>query len=666
MNEKPIPPGTSLSKLLFVITFVLITAVLSLAKEVFIPIALSILISFLLSPIITWLENHHIKRPIAVVTVAMLVFALVGGIGYMVGGQFVDMVNNLPKYRANIVNKVHSLRPGRESVILRASHAFRDLSREIENDDHTTPTQITSQTLEATSTLTGQSERTSTGASILTTRPVSLALRTIQVATPAGQDGVNAAATTDTASDSERDSESAIPVRVVEGPTSPMQSFETMAGPIINFLATAGLVILFVIFMLIQREDLRDRVIRLAGQNKIRVTTEALEEAASRVSRYLLMQLVVNVTYGIPVAIGLFFIGVPNALLWGAMATILRFIPYIGPWIAASMPLMLSLAVFHGWTQPILVVALFLVIELISNNVMEPILYGHSTGLSPVAIIVSAVFWTWLWGPVGLILSTPITVCLMVLGRRVPKLAVFNVLLGDEPVLSDPERIYNRILSGSTDDALEISEEYLQEHDLEELMDNVLVPALKMAEMDQDEEMLSSDRHDKMLSSMADLLQILTDQSEEETDESKESREIKEIKESKELKEDLPPVLNPRKILCIPAKDDADGLVALMLKKLLAAKGHEVEILAPEQLAGEALEKIMEFNPNTVVISSLPPLAMTQTRYLVKRIKKIMPEQQVIVANWGLDSTKDRSSARLKEAGADNMVYSLQEARQRA
>jgi hypothetical protein len=194
-------------------------------------------------------------------------------------------------------------------------------------------------------------------------------------------------------------------------------------------------------------------------------------------------------------------------------------------------------------------------------------------------------------------------------------------------------------------------------------MDNVLVPALKMAEMDQDEEMLSSDRHDKMLSSMADLLQILTDQSEEETDESKESREIK---ESKEPKEDLPPVLNPRKILCIPAKDDADGLVALMLKKLLTAKGHEVEILAPEQLAGEALEKIMEFNPNTVVISSLPPLAMTQTRYLVKRIKKIMPEQQVIVANWGLDSTKDRSSARLKEAGADNMVYSLQEARQRA
>ena len=224
-----------------------------------------------------------------------------------------------------------------------------------------------------------------------------------------------------------------------------------MVGPLISPLATAGIVIVFVIFMLLKREDLRDRVIRLVGSRDLPRTTQALDDAARRVGRYLLMQLVVNTTYGIPIGIGLWLIGIPNPILWGMLCTVLRFVPYIGPVIAAFFPLALAIAVDPGWSTLLWAGALFIVVELISNNVIEPWLYGSSTGLSPVAVIAAAVFWTWLWGPIGLLLSTPLTVCLVVLGRHVPQLAFLDVLLGNEPVLSPPEHLYQRLLVGDRD-----------------------------------------------------------------------------------------------------------------------------------------------------------------------------------------------------------------------
>ena len=218
-----------------------------------------------------------------------------------------------------------------------------------------------------------------------------------------------------------------------------------MFGTLLEVLGTTGIVIVLVVFFLVRREDLRDRFIHLVGKGHVTVTTQMLEDADTRVSRYLSMLFLVNVTFGISVGIGLYLIGVPNAILWGILAAALRFIPYIGPWIAAAMPIGLSMAISTGWVAPILTVGLFVVLELFSNNVLEPWLYGKNTGVSAVAVLVAAVFWTWLWGPVGLLLATPLTVCLLVVGKHVPQLSFLDILLGNEPVFEPKKRIYQRL-----------------------------------------------------------------------------------------------------------------------------------------------------------------------------------------------------------------------------
>ena len=276
----------------------------------------------------------------------------------------------------------------------------------------------------------------------------------------------------------------AVAVVVQEPEPTSRELIQTVVGPLISPLATAGIVIVFVIFMLLKRDDLRDRMIRLVGSRDLPRTTQALNDAARRVGRYLLMQLIVNTTYGIPIGIGLWLIGIPNPILWGMLCTVLRFVPYIGPIIAAFFPLVLAVAVDPNWNTLLWAGALFIVIELISNNFIEPLLYGSSTGLSPVAVIAAAVFWTWLWGPIGLLLSTPLTVCAVVLGQHVPGLAFLDVLLGSEPVLSPPQQLYKRLLVGDAIEATEQAEEQLRESSLAEFYDETLIPALALAEQD--------------------------------------------------------------------------------------------------------------------------------------------------------------------------------------
>ena len=261
--------------------------------------------------------------------------------------------------------------------------------------------------------------------------------------------------------------------------------------------------------MLLRREDLRRRLIRLIGKGRISAATHAMDDAGARVFRYLLMQLVVNVSYGIPVAIGLYFIGVPNAVLWGACATVLRFIPYIGPWIAAAIPVALSLAVSPSWTMPLLTIGLFVVLELLSNNVMEPWLYGSSTGVTPIALIVAAVFWTWLWGPVGLILSTPLTVCLVVMGRHVPRLSFLSVLLSDEEALTPAEDCYHRLLTVGEQDELEFVEAYLKANSLTALYDSVFIPVIIATETDHRLELLDDEQRLLIEQSLRDIIEDL-------------------------------------------------------------------------------------------------------------------------------------------------------------
>src|SRR5919202_347338 len=275
-----------------------------------------------------------------------------------------------------------------------------------------------------------------------------------------------------------------IPVEIRQPDPAPLQVIQNIIGPLLEPLATTGIVVVFVIFMLLQREDLRDRLIRLAGADDLQRTTQALDDAAHRVSRYLVAQTIVNVTYGVPIALGLWFIGVPNPVLWGILAMVLRFIPYIGPWIAAMFPLALSVAVDPGWSMLLWTVGLFLAVELISNNLVEPWLYGSSTGLSAVAIVVAASFWTWLWGPVGLLLSTPLTSCLVVLGRHVEQLQFLDVMLGDRPALSPDENFYQRILAGDAEEVLGHAELILQQCSLSSYSDEVVLKALEIAARD--------------------------------------------------------------------------------------------------------------------------------------------------------------------------------------
>ena len=376
-------------------------AALYLGRDVLIPLALAILLSFALGPLVTWLYRRGLPRVPAVLTVMLLVTLLIGGFAALVASQLTHLGQQLPTYEANLrakAREVAAAAPG-GGVIDRTADLLRDFSREIDK---------------------------------ITERP------------PGKAPGAGSA---DQAADQPA---KPIPVEIHEPPPPPLEALSTFVGPLMQPIATAGIVLVFIVFVLLQREDLRDRMIRLFGMSDVHRATAAISDAARRIGRYLLMQLVVNLLYGLPVGVGLFLIGVPNALLWGMLATVLRFIPYLGPILAAILPIALSFAVDTGWTTPILTVALFIGLELFTNNVLEPWLYGSSTGLSPLAIIVAAVFWTTLWGPVGLLLATPLTVCLVVLGRHVPQLQFFEVLLGDQPVLAPEVKFYQRLLAGDS------------------------------------------------------------------------------------------------------------------------------------------------------------------------------------------------------------------------
>ncbi|TJX45486.1 MAG: AI-2E family transporter, partial [Mesorhizobium sp.] len=309
-----------------------------------------------------------------------------------------------------------------------------------------------------------------------------------------------------------------VPVEIVSR-ERPLEVLQNIVGPLISPLGSAGLIIVVVIFMLLEREDLRDRFIRLVGYGDLHRTTEALQDAGKRVGRYLLMQLVVNILYAIPIAIGLWILGIPNALLWGLLALGLRFVPYIGPAIGMLLPLFLALAVAPGWSLVLWTAALFVVMELVTGNVVEPWLYGSRTGLSSLAIIVAAIFWTWLWGPLGLVLSTPLTVCLVVLGRHVPQFEFLDVLFGNEPVLEPHARLYQRLLAGDPDEATDHAEEMLEEKYLVDFYDKVAIPALLLGEQDRARGVMGDQQRRQLAASAQALVANLDESAQEEADE---------------------------------------------------------------------------------------------------------------------------------------------------
>jgi hypothetical protein len=406
-----------------------------------------------------------------------------------------------------------------------------------------------------------------------------------------------------------------------------------------HFLETVGTVLIFTLFLLLQRSDLRNRLFRLFGSETpdLNRMTTALDDAARRVSRYLLTQSIVNGTFGFMLGFGLHCIGVPNAPFWGVLGALLRFIPYLGTLVAGLCPLLLALAVFEGWAKPLLTLGLFATIELTMSTAIEPWLYGAHTGVSSLAILVSAAFWTLLWGPIGLVLSTPLTVCLLVLGRYAPPLQFLRILLGDEPVLPPEACYYQRLLALDEEEAQQVAETYLKDKTLLELYDLVLIPALHLAEQDRHEQALGEDREAFIYQATKGLLE--------------------------ELAEQVPssPLTAKLSILCVPARDEADELVGLMLTHILRQSGFAAEAI-PIGTVEEMLGTIEERRAEILFVSALPPFAIRQARALCRRARQRFPDLKIMVGLWESTAKSEKVQQRLGADCFDKMANSLREA----
>lgn len=598
VNEKTTP-------LVRIGSALLVVAALYWGRTVLIPLSLAGLLCFLLAPIADWLERRHIPSVASVILTAAATFVILLGIGSIITVESVSLVKSLPQYHQNIEQRFQAFQSDKTSLLGRIHGVLNRFEGSAAYPGAPSPSGPAPGS---------PHDLPATGSAALLHAP---------------RNGAP------------------IPVTIQAPPPSVFGLFRSYAAPLLGPVGTAGLVAVFVIFMLVQRDDLRDRVIRLMGTGHLDVTTRALAEGGRRVSRYLLMELAINVTYGIPIGVGLWLIGVPGAALWGLLATVLRFIPYIGAWLAASLPFALSLAVFHGWLHSLAVVGLFVAVELFVANVMEPWLYGSSTGMSPLGVLVAVVFWSVLWGPVGLVLAIPLTACLVVAGRYIPKLEFFSILLGREPALSPVIQFYQRLLAGDEDEAEELIDEYLEQHGLVSLYDDVVIPALHLAE---------SDRHDGKLEAAGE-------------------QTVREI--SRELIEDLverpreargepgdestrPALLTDRPVLCVPAHDEADALAACMFAHVLNTQGIAAEPVSGAVLASEVIERIRHNDIPLICISALPPGAIRHTRYLCKRLDSRFPDLAIVVGLWNASGNLERTSARLAEAGADHVVTTFE------
>jgi predicted PurR-regulated permease PerM len=584
-------PRLSVTPLL---VLVVATAALYLAREVLIPLALAILFGFLLAPAARRFEALHLGRVASTLIVVTLFVGLLGTVGWVAGKQVVSLVGKLPEYRVNISHKLRALHSQPSGNLGKAARARKEREKE-------------------------------------------------------------AAAKADEAAQKPAPQKPApqkpAPQKPpVDLPTTPFELIGKLGASALALLAMAVAVIVITALILLQRDDLRERLMRLVGQSQIHLTTQAMEDAAQRVTRYLLMQLVVNICYGLPLGVALYFIGIPNALLWGLLATILRFIPYIGAAIAAALPIALALAISDDWTLVAWTAGVIAILEFTVAYVIEPWLYSGSTGLSPIAIVLSALFWTWLWGPIGLLLATPLTVCVAVAGRHIPQLGFLNILLGVEPVLPLEVRFYQRLVALEYDEALDLADEYAREHGLAGLYEQVLLPALVLAKRDRQRDALDDNRQRFVFESLQRIVEELENNQGQTTISAKEPG----------LARAVPP-------LCIvPAHDDADYIAGIMLARLLAPEHFEALLLPKDILASEILERIAETGARAVIVCAVPPGAAANATYFAKRLRQRFPQQKVVVALWHAGGNLERITGRLRAAGADEVVTRLPEAVERA
>lgn len=603
-----------------------VVAALYLGREMLIPLALAALLAFLLNPLVARLERW-IGRIAATLLAVSVIFVAIFGVGWVLTSQVIDLATQLPNYKENILLKMKSLSvpgDGRFTAITKTVEELKEAMPGADSADEGNTTTPAPPTQPGQKTAVAVPQKPMGGGLPQPAAPVK-GVQQVQIVESRG--------------------------------LGPLEQLSTVLGPLVGPLGTGALVLLLLFCMLLQREDLRGRLIRLVGSSNISATTRGMDDAAQRVSRYLLMQLIVNASYGVVIAIGLYFIGVPSAFVWGILAAVLRFIPYIGAWIAAAFPIILSLAVSDSWMMPIYTVALFLVVELLSNNVMEPMLYGSSTGVSSIALIIAAVFWTWIWGAAGLVLATPLTVCLVVMGHHVPRLSILSVLLSDAEALAPHQEFYHRLLTPNTNDSSEYAEEYLKKNSRTALYDTVFIPALAIAESDQMNGQLEKEQH---ASVMQELRDVVIDLGARPVTPSK--LEADKAIANADAKAPVAPPAPTCRVLTLPVRADRDEISGMMLTQLLQQHNFPAECLTAKMTTGELLEAVNKDNAEVVCISVAPPSTVVHARYLCGKLRAQFPKLRIVIGFWGATEQLTETTNRLRETGADEVVTSFADA----
>ncbi|EMI46843.1 AI-2E family transporter [Rhodopirellula sp. SWK7] len=620
---------------------VLTVAALFFARDVFIPLSLGLLLSFLLSPIVNRLQRVGVPNLAAVVATATIAFVLLAGGFTLLGRELTTLVGDLPKHKDELVEKARSFAGLTTGMGGTLNELADEVSEAMEAEPASADTEATDTPPvddQATAELIPESDSTSYATTFQ---------RWTNKVFPAEK------ITAETNPNDGSSPKSPLYIQPVKDDL-PLATWATTAGTVLGPLATAGLVTVFALFMLIHREDLRDRIIAVISHGDYVTTTEALDEVGNRISRYLIAQTAINTSYGIVLAIGLSVIGItmtndgafPNAVLWGVMATCLRFVPYIGPTAAAIFPLAIALSVFPGYSVFFAVLTLIVTMELFSNNVVEPWLYGTSTGISAVAVIVAAVFWGWLWGPVGLLLSTPLTVCLVVLGRHVPRFRVMATLLGEEVDISPSLRFYQRLLVGDQHRAAELLHTQLAESTFEQTCDDVLVPVLKRIRKDHDAERLTDADANRLFALTGGLIDKLHKQHQSEANDPD--------------KEDS--IDNPPSVVGCASHHFSESLVLNLLRH--GGKGtYRLDSIDDETLPQEVGKHVTDLSPAVVVIVVLPKGGTPQASFLCQTIRGGGYRGPIIIACLGKFKNFDTLFVKFRKAGATSVTTSYSQTR---
>src|SRR6202161_691180 len=567
-----------------------VVAILYFAREILVPIALAVLLSFVLAPLVRILQRLKIPRPLAVMGAVGTAFIITFSLATMVMVEVNQLANDLPRYETNLSEKIRNLRDvvGRVGLVTNASNLLKDLDRELNSKD--------------------QNEVTASKSSF-----------------PDAPQG-----------------KIPIPVEVHQPDPEASDALVAMLRPLVVPFTTTGIVVIFLIFFLFQREDLRNRFIRLAGSDDLERTTAALDDAGRRLGKLFLTQLVLNATFGAVIGLGLAVIGVPSAPLWGLLAMILRFVPYIGAILAASLPIALAAAVGSDWSMALWTIALFAVVEPLTGQVVEPLVCGRTAGLSPVAIVVAASFWTWLWGPLGLLLSTPLTLCLVVLARHVERLRFIDVMLGDQPALTPQQAAYQRMLTGDPIEAIEQARSFLKKGSIQNYYDEILLGALRLAVADAALGRLNDARLENIHQTVSEIVEDLA------------AHETPKITDSPEHTSEKGNVVNigtsghGQSVLCIPGLGRLDVCAALVVADVLKRQG----VIAR---AAESPPVVEAHNAGTICVCFLEDVTEARTDFTQRKLTRQAPSAKIVICMLG--EPKDIKDG--EEPGADVTSRSL-------